>query len=725
MNAGAHGAPGPTTEVGTDDRRRRAARPRRANAPVSLFAPTERDAAHALAPLTGVGYHLLPGRGWPAATDSARTRQQVDLIVVGPSGLFIVDTTSWSDVTVETGRVFRGESDVTNDLAALADLAYATEGRMADIGLAPGEVHALVILAGRSGIKARIATVEMVGETDAARYILARGMRLSTEQIDALLAACLDYFPVVDAAASVDDPLGPDDPDFDTIPLLTTEEIRAQLEANLRAPTIASWMSVLAPEQAHLARQSFDGPSRIRGAVGTGKSVVGLHRAAYLARTQPGVILVTSYVSTLPAVQASLMDRLAPDIRGRIEFVGTHAFARRLLTDRRVALNLQPAIADAEFDTTWRLVGRPGLLGYVDPRAGYWEDEIEHVIKGRMIGSLDEYLAVARIGRRRALDAAQRTAVWHLYEAYQKRMSARGAADSADLILAAELSLRETPLDRYAAVIVDEAQDLSLAMVRMLHHLVGDRANGLTLIGDVRQSVYPGGYTLAEAGVSVTGRSSVLRVNYRNTAEIAAFAAASTGAENDSHDDANIDSEVATDVDTRVNTDVAAHPDAIAPRPEGSDHIARHGAAPLVVRFTNRAAHDAELPRRVRELSADGVTRLGDIGVLALTAFGVRSAIVALQKANIPVVELTNFDGRPIDAVKVGTVKRAKGLEFAHVLVVHVPSSLMVAPGDTPTAQSLAAEEDDGMAEASAIQRRELYVAMSRARRSLWVGTTP
>jgi 6-phosphogluconolactonase len=33
-------------------------------------------------------------------------------------------------------------------------------------------------------------------------------------------------------------------------------------------------------------RRSFDGPSRIRGAVGTGKSVVGLHRAAYLARTQ-------------------------------------------------------------------------------------------------------------------------------------------------------------------------------------------------------------------------------------------------------------------------------------------------------------------------------------------------------------------------------------------------------------------------------------------------------
>ncbi len=73
-------------------------------------------------------------------------------------------------------------------------------------------------------------------------------------------------------------------------------------------------------------------------------------------------------------------------------------------------------------------------------------------------------------------------------------------------------------------MIVDEAQDLSAAMVRMLHSLVGDAPDGLTLIGDGQQSIYPGGYTLAEAGVSLAGRGVVLDVNYRNTAQILAFA---------------------------------------------------------------------------------------------------------------------------------------------------------------------------------------------------------
>ena len=70
----------------------------------------------------------------------------------------------------------------------------------------------------------------------------------------------------------------------------------------------------------------------------------------------------------------------------------------------------------------------------------------------------------------------------------------------------AEAELRRAPLkDRYTAVIVDEAQDLSCAMIRMLHGLVGDRPDGLTLIGDGQQTIYPGGYTLAEAGVSIAG----------------------------------------------------------------------------------------------------------------------------------------------------------------------------------------------------------------------------
>ncbi len=63
-------------------------------------------------------------------------------------------------------------------------------------------------------------------------------------------------------------------------------------------------------------------------------------------------------------------------------------------------------------------------------------------------------------------------------------------------------------------------------MLRMLHALVGDRPDGLTLIGDGQQTIYTGGYSLAEAGISVAGRGVVMSTNYRNTREIASFAVA-------------------------------------------------------------------------------------------------------------------------------------------------------------------------------------------------------
>jgi AAA domain/UvrD-like helicase C-terminal domain/Nuclease-related domain len=682
---------------------RAAALARRAAARYRVPPHVERDVMTALKPLVDIGYHLLPNRGWPGNRNA-----QVDLIVVGPSGLYIVDTKSWSDVTIENGRIYRQDTDVTDDLASLADLAYATEAAMADIGLAPGEVHALVILAGNSNIHARIGTVEMIGETGAASYILQRGIRFTESQFRRVLAASLDYFPVVTAPMqrtisaqhAEDQPIDPahvagDLATQDAVPTITSAQLMSQVAAVVKQPPLEEWMAFLDPEQARLVRRSFNGPSRIRGAVGTGKTVVGLHRAAYLARTQPGIVLVTSFVSTLPTAQAALMKRLAPDIRERIEFVGTQSFAKRLLSDRGVRTNLQPAIADSEFEIVWRTIGSPGALGRLEPNSTYWEDEIDHVIKGRGITTFDEYAAIERRGRLRGLSGEQRQAMWDLFTAYQARMLARGAHDEADIILLAEQSLRDEPLDRYAAVIVDEAQDLSAAMVRMLHHLVGNKTDGLTLIGDYKQSIYPGGFTLGEVGVSLAGRGVVLGTNYRNTAEILRFAESLVSG----HD--FIDLEGAR----KSSTDDVDVP--------------RSGPAPLLVRFSNRAAHDIEIPRRVRALVADDGIEYGDIGILALTTFGVRAAIASLKKANVPVLELTHYDGRPINAVKVGTIKRAKGLEFKQVLLVQVPANLL--PGE----HDLVAPEEGAAAEHTELQKRELYVAMTRARDGLWVGTIP
>ncbi|MEJ1230227.1 MAG: UvrD-helicase domain-containing protein [Galbitalea sp.] len=220
----------------------------------------------------------------------------------------------------------------------------------------------------------------------------------------------------------------------------------------------------------------------------------------------------------------SLVERMAPDVVDRIEFTGIHAFAHQLLDSRGVRVSVDDRAADRAFDAAWAEVGARGILGSIDPRKGYWKDEVISVIKGRGLTHFEQYAALARIGRRRGLATEARHGVWALYGEYELALREGGIHDFADLILMAERSLRATPLQGYSAVIADEAQDLSCAMIRMLHALVGDRADGLNLIGDGQQTIYAGGYTLAEADVSVAGRGVVMTTNYRNTLEIADFA---------------------------------------------------------------------------------------------------------------------------------------------------------------------------------------------------------
>jgi superfamily I DNA/RNA helicase len=258
-------------------------------------------------------------------------------------------------------------------------------------------------------------------------------------------------------------------------------------------------------------------------------------------------------------------------------------------------------------------------------------------------------------------------------------------------VLLTEQSLQRQPLEGYSAVIVDEAQDLSLAMVRMLHSLVGDAPDAFTLIGDGQQSIYPGGYKLGEAGISLSNRGVVMSVNYRNTVEILEFAnktIAATGYVD--IDDATVTSDAAAD-DT-----------------PGLDALRRHGHPPVFDHFATAGEHDAAIVRRVRQAEANDDTTFGDIAVLCDTNYQVDKVIALLTKAAIPTVSLRTYDGNPVERVKVGTIKRAKGLEFKAVLLPWTPPL-----PETPD------PNDERMARAY----RERYVAATRARDRLWIGS--
>ncbi|ROS72168.1 nuclease-like protein [Curtobacterium sp. PhB130] len=664
---------------------------------------TEGETAKVLAPLAGIGYHLLADRRWPGSRTA-----QVDMVVVGRAGVFIVDTKAWREVAIHGDRITRGQEDVTDDVARLADLAYSAESALAEIGLAPGEVHAVVALAGQKKMHARVASVDIVGVHDLIGHITKRGARLSPKRVDEVLT----HFPVigdtplpltqviVPAAILPREPEPEAEPEPERQPRQASEPERKQeqvdlderdaqlLDGVLDAP-IEDWMAFLDPTQAKLVRRNFNGPARIRGAAGTGKTVVGLHRAAYLARATGGRILFATYISTLPKVLSSLLERLAPDMVDRVEFTSVHAFARGVLQERGIAFRIAEREAALAFADAWNAIGASSPLRSSRFTCRYWEDEISHVIKGRGLTHFDQYADLARVGRKHALPVEMRQAVWDLYETYSRGLRERRVTDWADLVLLARDAVAEVPLDRYDAVIVDEAQDLSCAMVSLLHALVGDRPDGLTLIGDGQQTIYPGGYTLGEVGISLAGRGVVLDVNHRNTAEILDFAKGMVA------EDQFVDIE---------GVDGAG---------DAASDVTRSGPEPIIHRARTTADHDAAMLARVAEvLRLVGVGH-GDVGILTATNWQADKVAAALETAGVPVVSLKHYRGQSVDAVKVGTVKRAKGLEFKQVLLAHVPARLLDA---TPSEQTEADREK------RELDRRELYVGMTRARDGLWVG---
>ena len=671
-----------------DEHARRAGIARQMALSFEAAARSEKRLARTLIELEPLGYTLLADRRRPDAA-----RGNVDLVLVGPGGVVLVDAHPWPDAVVAHDRVWRGDVDATADIARLADLLHRTQGELAEIGLAPGEVHAVAAFAGARMPRTALFGVTLLGDAEAVTEIARLGPRLSPTRVAEVRARLERLFPPfqtgpVTLPAAAPAPL--ELPDVDAP--LSAESIQAALLEGLRHAPIEEWMAFLHPEQARLVRRSFSGPSRIRGAAGTGKTVVALHRAAHLARTTGGPVLVTSLVRTLPNVLESLLRRLAPDVADRVEFRSVHGFAAELLAQRGTHLDVDAEAASRLFDELWRTHGQTGPLGAIDPAARYWYEEVSAVLKGRGLTRFEQYAHLPRHGRRRALTTAQRAAVWELYVAYELALRERDLADWQDVILEAEASLREEPLDRYRAVVVDEAQDLSAMMIRMLHALVGDAPDGLTLVGDAQQAIHPGGATLAEAGVDVTGRSVALDVNYRTTAEIAGFARLVVAG------DELVDLEGAP-----------AEPD--------ESEATRRGPRPVHTVFPSRAVHDRSLVERVRRIVATGREQgggpgLGDIGVLALHAWHARQAAAALEEAGIPTIDLADYDGTPVDAVKVGTIKRAKGLEFAEVLVVRTPPHLV----------QQGVLGDDAAAERTALQRRELYVGMTRARDGLWIG---
>ncbi|WP_250563834.1 nuclease-related domain-containing DEAD/DEAH box helicase [Sphaerisporangium fuscum] len=650
-------------------------------------AESERKVAATLLTLTGRGWRLLVDRRWPG-TRSAN----VDMILIGPGGVFVIDVKKWRHPPeVVDGHLTAGGESRGAEVDKLLAMTRTAERHLASLGMSPIALRPVMIFAGHR-LDETLGRVRLLGDQQAAPALIAEPARLTAPMVRAVTSHLEEVFPAYESPV-----LGEGDrddtPPAEADPLFDREEIeRAALRAVLDAP-IERWMTFLHPEQVALARRNWNGPARVSGPAGTGKTVVGLHRAAYLAQHGTGRILYVTYARNLPRVQKQLFQRLSPATADRVEFVSLHAWAQALLAERGVPSALNRKGAETAFSIAWLRTGRDSPLAEVDPLPGYWQDEIDYIIKGRGIGSLEEYRTVLRHGRRTALHAAQREAAWLLYEEYELIRGERGVHDFNDVLSMALRELRARPADPpYTAVIVDEVQDLTLVGLRLLHTLVGDAPNGLLLIGDGQQAVYPGGFRLSDAGITVTGRGGVLRTNYRNASEI--FDAAVEIVSADPFDDLE------------------------ESRPNGRREVETtyHDGRVIRAQAQDDVEHDRLLVEALRRLPGqvpgDGGGPLSGAAVLCPAIRDVQHYHRLLTRAGIPVLRLEDYTGHPVNAVKLGTYRRAKGLEFKYVFLPHHDALTRALDGGN------AADR-----ERSEILRRQLFVAMTRARDVLWLGS--
>ena len=471
-------------------------------------------------------------------------------------------------------------------------------------------------------------------------------------------------------------------------------EDQAEL-AEMLAKPFAVWRTYLHPTQRDAAyKATYNGPARVTGGAGTGKTVVAIHRAKALAdaldptdRGKP--VLFTTFTRNLAqSISLDLVALGGSDLTERVEVLNVDRVAHQIVTEAEGA---SPGIIDNDhLKSLWQTaIDEVG----VDVEVPFVLQEWEQVVLAQGIEDRDTYFTASRAGRGVRLDRRGRAGVWKVIEAATGEMARRKQRTFLQVADAAAGYLAANAVKPYRHVVIDEAQDLHEAQWRLLRACVKPGPNDLFIVGDSHQRIYDRRSSLSKVSIEVRGRSKRLRINYRTTHEILRWSLAVLG-EGDFDD-----LDTGTDAQDRAGY-----------------HSFLHGAPPSVNGFDTAAEMAAGLADQVARWITDGVEP-SEIGVAARAKSAFTVVEKALRDAGIRCFRL----GRDLklgEGVAIGTMHRMKGLEYRCMAVVGVSAD------QVPSPSALAAVAGD-VTEVGLETLRErclLYVACTRAREDLWVG---
>ena len=159
--------------------------------------------------------------------------------------------------------------------------------------------------------------------------------------------------------------------------------------ARSRTGRMTDIVATIQAEQDRVIRADLPGILVVQGGPGTGKTVVALHRAAFVARElarrgDDGPILVTTFIRSLPVVLGNLFERLAPDVANRVEFDNVHGWASALLKSRRLPYNVNPSLTERQFEDALECPAGSRLQA-AGLTFGYLSDEVQYFVKGRAL----------------------------------------------------------------------------------------------------------------------------------------------------------------------------------------------------------------------------------------------------------------------------------------------------------------------------------------------------
>jgi len=443
------------------------------------------------------------------------------------------------------------------------------------------------------------------------------------------------------------------------------------------------WTIFLHPEQRQVVSKTFSGPARVSGSAGTGKSIVAIHRAVHLAKTNPDSrVLLTTYSDSLANSLKIKLNRLIsnePKLAERIDVYSINSIGIRLYKKLvgNASIATQEEITEIIKNATAEVPNPKFSLHFLIKE---WQE----VIDEWQLKKWDDYKNFVRLGRKTRLIEEQRKTIWSIFEIVQNKLAERKLITYAGLFTELEKVVKNTNHPIFDYAVVDESQDISVCHIRFFAALGKSRTDSLFFAGDLGQRIFQQPFSWLSLGVDIRGRSKTLKVNYRTSHQIRSKA------------------------DLLLNPEIIDFDGNVEDRSNTVSIF--NGPSPQIHTFRLESEESFKVRDWINELRKGGVLP-NEIGVFVRSEEQLKRAKKAVEAAGLSYKILDENVETTSGYVSICTMHLAKGLEFRAVVVMACDDEVI------PLQSRIESVGDDAdLKEVYDTERQLLYVACTRAR---------